>query len=39
VHLHPEFFGDIGSPGSARGVDLTYRDHPLVAALPARQRG
>lgn len=32
--VNAEFFAATGAPGGARKVDLSDRDHPLVAALP-----
>jgi NAD-dependent dihydropyrimidine dehydrogenase PreA subunit len=32
--INAEFFAELGSPGGASGIDVSDRDHPLVAALP-----
>jgi ferredoxin len=34
--INSEFFIELGSPGSSVDVDVTGRDHPLVAGLPPR---
>jgi NAD-dependent dihydropyrimidine dehydrogenase PreA subunit len=39
VAVNREFFGGIGSPGGSFTVDLSDRDHPVVAALPMTQEG
>lgn len=37
--INAEFFAEVGSPGSAAGVDYSDRDHPDVTALPPRSAG
>jgi NAD-dependent dihydropyrimidine dehydrogenase PreA subunit len=34
TQANSEFFDDLGSPGGARQLGRTERDHPLVEALP-----
>jgi NAD-dependent dihydropyrimidine dehydrogenase PreA subunit len=36
IAINAEFFTELGSPGDARAIDVTNRDHPVVAALPPR---
>jgi NAD-dependent dihydropyrimidine dehydrogenase PreA subunit len=32
--INAEFFAELGSPAGASGIDVSDRDHPIVAALP-----